>query len=554
MGFSVGDWHVSGERNEIACGNVTRRLEPRVMDLLKYLARHPGEVLTHDEIIRNVWPHSYVSDSALQTAVSALRKAFGDDFRQPGVLETIPKRGYRLVAPSSAAKPVVVVLPFENLTGNPQLEYLADGVAELLIAELGREPGLRVISRHSSMAFKNRDALLPGIAARLSADYAVEGSVLMDGKDLCTTVQLIDASADTHCWSDTIRTSVGGMLRSLRAAAGTIADKLCAETRQFDSAPEPIVDTEAMTCYLRGRFHFYKLSPEHFPSALENLQKAVTIEPGFAAAHAAIADVWGGFGYWGAIPAREAEREIRSALAKAEAADPEDAETNMMFGALHLFVEYDWTAARWRLDRAVRINPNLAGAYLLRALFLGTLREATALDAADRGKRLDPLNPAILFARSLVLTGAERFDEASRELDEIFEIAPDFKPAVEMAAELALIAGDEDAIEWERRHWADDDAISNILADAAARRRLPETMRQISELLRQRATSDYVSPRILARQYCLAGDYETAMSILERGIAERDLMQIDFVQMAPAFAALRDSAAYRELLKSIDLF
>lgn len=553
MEFFIDDWLVRTERNEIVNGSMTRKLEPRVMDLLQYLAEHPGEVQSHDQMIANVWPHTYVSDGALQTAVSALRKAFGDNLKRPRIVETIPKRGYRLIASSSAAKPVVAVLPFKNLTGNAKLDYLADGLTDLLIAELGCFGNLRVISRHSVMTFRDSRELLPGIAARLNAHFVVEGSMLLDGDDLCTTVQLIDASSDTHEGSETYRTSIGRMRESQRRIAHAIIDWLPATRPPKELPPPRTIHPEAMTCYLRGRFHFYKLSPEHFPLALEHLAQAVAIEPGFAAAHAAIADVWGGFGYWGAIPAAEAGPKVRAALARAEAADPDDAETNAIFGAMHTFIDYDWDAARSRLDRAVRLNPDLASAHLLRALLLATTRDPSAVDAANTSKNLDPLNPAVMLARALCLVRENRLDEAAEEVRQMFEIAPDFRPAIELDAELAWLACDDDALDRERRHWADDESVLKLLQGPTSDGDPTGAMLAVAELLQARANETLVPPRVLARQFSLAGKPETALAILENAISRRELMQIDFVQTAPAFVTVRALPGYEAVLRGIGL-
>ena len=124
--FTVGEWTIRPGDNTICKAGIIRRLEPRVMDLLTYFAGYPGEVLGHDRLIQNVWPHMYVTNSALQTAISVLRKAFDDDTRNPSFIETIPKRGYRLVAASSAARPILAVMPFRNLTGSEDPEFLAD--------------------------------------------------------------------------------------------------------------------------------------------------------------------------------------------------------------------------------------------------------------------------------------------------------------------------------------------------------------------------------------------------------------------------------------------
>ena len=188
--FRIGDIVVEPASSRVTRQDGTRHVEPRAMDVLVFLAQHSGRVVSRDELIRAVWKHPNVTDDALSRCISLLRQALGDDSAQPRFLATVPKRGYQLIAtvtpetaaPSPADTPfTVAVLPFQNLCGDPNDEYISDGITELLISNLACLPSLRVISRTSSMHYKGTQLRLAEIAGELGANRIVEGSVLRSG-------------------------------------------------------------------------------------------------------------------------------------------------------------------------------------------------------------------------------------------------------------------------------------------------------------------------------------------------------------------------------------
>ena len=193
-------------------GHAVSHVEPRVMDVLVALAGDAGNAMSRDRIIESAWGHPYVTDDALSRCISLLRHALGDDPRKPRFIETIPKRGYRLLAPveQSGASPArIAVLPFLNLSGTPAYEHVADGLTELVIANLASLPALRVVSRTSSMLYKGSRVRIPDIARQLDVDRIVEGSVFATRQVVQAVMQLIDAATDTHLLSQSYMREVG---------------------------------------------------------------------------------------------------------------------------------------------------------------------------------------------------------------------------------------------------------------------------------------------------------------------------------------------------------
>ncbi|MCB1684245.1 MAG: hypothetical protein R3E82_16160 [Pseudomonadales bacterium] len=223
------------------------------------------------------------------------------------MLETIPKRGYRLIAPTTAARPLIAILPLDNLTGDSEQSYLADGVTDLLISSLGAHRVLRVLSRHSAMALRERGKQLGQITRELGLDYLVEGSIssLVPGR-AAVAVRLIDTGDGTCRWSQTDSVTLADLVSWQNEVALGIVGEVSQEPAfRLAGPPEGRARAEAVDDYLRGRFHFYKFDPDEFPRAIACFESAIAHSPGFAAAHAAIADVWGAYGYWGVRSATE---------------------------------------------------------------------------------------------------------------------------------------------------------------------------------------------------------------------------------------------------------
>jgi TolB-like protein len=199
--FRLLDCTVDQALGTIAHPEGVTHVEPRVMDVLFALASSAGDALSRDDIIQAVWGHPHITDEALSRCISLLRQALRDDRRDPRYIETIPKRGYRLLAPleDAVAKPThIAVLPFVNLSADAGYQYLANGLTELLIIYVSRLPALRVVSRTSSMHYQHSRMRLPEIARELNVTRVVEGSILASARSVQAVMQLIDPATDTH--------------------------------------------------------------------------------------------------------------------------------------------------------------------------------------------------------------------------------------------------------------------------------------------------------------------------------------------------------------------
>lgn len=206
LGFRVGEWLVEPELNSITTGDRKVSLGTKVIEVLVCLADHAGEVLSKEQIIHAVWPDTYVREDVLRYSISELRKALDDDANNPRIIQTIARRGYRLMLEvSRESAPVsrgsIAVLAFDDMSSAKDQEYFCDGVAEEIISYLSRIRGLQVSSRTSSFAFKSKPEDIRSIGKKLGVASVLEGSVRKAGNQIRVTAQLIGTDDGYHLWS-----------------------------------------------------------------------------------------------------------------------------------------------------------------------------------------------------------------------------------------------------------------------------------------------------------------------------------------------------------------
>lgn len=436
--LSIGGFTVEPDLGWIS-GPERVRVEPKTMQVLLCLAAHPGDMLSKERIVRAVWHDVSVTDDALVRAVGALRRAFGDSPKAPKVIETIPTKGYRLIAAVSRESGFesLAVLPLENLSGDPEQEYVADGMTEALITELAQLSTLRVISRTSVMRFKATRWSLSEIARELGVDLLVEGAVMSADGRVRISAQLIEAAFDRHLWANTYEHPLQEILTLQRRVSRDISDDIRRRLRpERPSTPTPprypdrTVDPAAYEAYLKGMFHLRKLTPEGFERGLTNLQEAADRDPTDPMPYAGLALGYATIGHSPSSPSQAFHR-AKAAATRALELDESLAEAHLALGNVQLYFEWDWPSAERCLVRALALNPSLAAAHFSFSwyhLLFG--RTDRAVDHLARARKLDPLEP--LYSAWLAgLHGISgRVDTAFQELDRALELDPDFPPAL----------------------------------------------------------------------------------------------------------------------------
>ena len=297
--FHVGEWLVEPNLNCMTRANEKVCVEPKVIEVLAYLADYPGEVLSKEQIIQAVWPDTYVSDEVLRYSITELRKAFRDDAKNPQVIQTIARRGYRLIAAvtkkTSAAESrgSVAVLAFADISSAKDQAYFCDGISEEIINYLTRIKGLRVSSRTSSFAFKGKSEDIRSIGRKLGVATVLEGSVRKAGNQLRISAQLINVEDGCNLWSESYDRELKDVFAIQDEIARSIAATLKIALTPRESialSKAPTTDLEAYDYYLRGKQFFYQYKTRGVEFALKMYTRAIELDPTYVRAYAGIAD------------------------------------------------------------------------------------------------------------------------------------------------------------------------------------------------------------------------------------------------------------------------
>jgi TolB-like protein/DNA-binding winged helix-turn-helix (wHTH) protein len=477
-GFRLDEWLVQPDLGRISRGEEVVHLRPQLMDLLVYLAQGAGGLASKNDILDGVWPEEFVAESALTRCIAELRQALGDEAQEPRYIETVPKRGYRLlveavpvsgaadalqpstrstarrwllVAADTAvvfaavvgilylrmaeepAEPVrLVVLPFEHL-GPPDDAWFADGMTSELISRLGVVTELEVISYTSSMYYKGTNRLIGDIGRELDVDYALEGEVRWEGtangpSRVRITPQLIVIADDRLLWNDVYDRD----LESIFDVQSDIARQVIAKVRVTLLKPErealearPTDNMEAYQAYLRGRAYSESFDPDELKLAVRMLERAVELDPEFALAHAALSSSYAlaGVRRPGLFP--DVLEKIRRAADRALEIDPRLPEGHLALGVLHWGLgEYDQALEESGI--AARFRPNDANVLAFNALVHRTQgRWHESLIASERAVRLDPRNYEALLSLAEAHRWLRRHREAADTIDRAIAVAPD---------------------------------------------------------------------------------------------------------------------------------
>ncbi|MBZ5706173.1 MAG: protein kinase [Acidobacteriia bacterium] len=452
----------------------------------------------------------------------------------------------------------VAVLPLSNFSRDPEQEYFADGMTEALICDLAKLRAVKITSRTSVMRYKGKETPLSQIAEELGVDAVVEGSVMRAGPRVRITAQLIHAASDTHLWAESYERELEDVLLVQSEIARAIAREIQVavtpeEARRLSRARR--VNADAYEAYLKGRFHWYKLSREHLDTALEYFQVGLEKDPSDPLAYAGIAAVWLSRGDCGLVPPREAFPKAEAAALKAIELDDSLAEAHISL-AMVRGCGWDWDGAVKEYRRAIELTPNSAEAhFFLSDLSISRRRSDEWKLHIERALELDPLNFFFQCFFGWHLLYLRRYDEAIAELRKTLRTEPNFPPAhlrlwgafcekgmhKEAVAEAKMffeVLGDNEVVQALERGYT----ASGYL----------EAMRLAAETLAERSQRGYVQPTQIARLYAHAGDKDHALQWLEKSYEER-LPAMLHLGVDLDWNSLRGEPRFQDLLRRVNL-
>jgi len=475
--------------------------------------------------------------------------AFAEALAKPDVVQPGPRS--------------VAVLPFLNLSADPENEYFADGITEDVIAHLSKIRALKVISRTSVMPFRKRDQGLREIGARLGVETLLEGSVRRVGQRVRIVAQLIDAESDQHLWAETYDRELTDIFAiqsdvALHIAAALEAGLSPDERTRIGKAPTR--DLEAYHLYLKGLHCALRYTEEGIRQALEHYELAVAKDPNYALAYVGVAFSYLqiGLGHGaGLLSSGDAYRLAAEAVTRALALDGGLADAHSLLGFLKFAVDFDWIGAEREFTWAMDLNPSSAIAYGMYALALSAQeRYDEAIAMQQRAKELDPLAPVISSDLASTLLRAGRHDEAAQEAQRLLAVEPRFPMGHSTLgwAYLKLGSRDEGFAELEKAV-ALSPGNTIFLAQLGEAyglvgrvQQARDVLRQLQELSRQR----YVSPYHMAYVYTGLGEQEQAIDLLERAYEAR-AGGVYGIKGSFLFTPLRSHPRFAALLKKMNL-
>jgi TolB-like protein/Tfp pilus assembly protein PilF len=466
------------------------------------------------------------------------------------------REGGRLGEPSLPQKSIAV-LPFDNLSRDPDNAYFAEGVQDEILTRLAKVADLKVISRTSTQHFKSAPENLPQIAKQLGVTNILEGSVQKANDQVRVNVQLINAMTDAHVWADTYDRKLTDIFAVESEIAKTIAETLQAKltgAEKSSIAKAPTANPEAYELYLKGRFFWNKRTGADLRKAIDYFNQAIAKDPNYALAYVGLADSYLLLSSYAAVSPGESLPPARSALKKALKLDDSLAEAHASFGLLAT-LELDLHRALDELKRAVELKPNYATAHHWLALAHLTLAQFdSAISEAKRAIELDPLSLVINADTSWIYFSARRYDEADAQVRKTLEIGPQFFLAHYYFGEVLQFKGrlSEAIAEFQKAFELNNDPYSlAMLGQAYARNGQKDEAQKILARLNQEAKSHYVAPYALALVQIALGDKDHAIEELERAYSEGETNYLFAIKVDPMLDNLRGDPRFDALVQKI---
>ena len=462
------------DRRELHRGADVVAIAPKVFDLLDYLIRNRERVVSKEDLINAIWNGRSVSDAALTTRLNAARSAIGDSGQEQRLIKTLPRKGFRFVGPIQQAqgptgapvaddgrieyprpvlalpdKPSIAVLPFQNLSDDPEQEYFADGMVEDIITGLSRSKLLFVISRNSSFTYKGNAVDTKRVSRELGVRYVLEGSVRKAGNRIRVTGQLIDAPTGAHIWADRFDSDLEDIFalqdRLTSSAIGAISPQL--EQAEIERARrKPTESLQAYDYYLHSKFSTYQWTREGNGEALRMANLAISLDREFAVAYAHAANLFGqkkGFG-WIEDAAKE-RAESRQLAERAVQLDQDDPLVLAHAAHVYSYVLEEPETGSALAARAVALDSNLVLARIWAGwaqLYLGNHDAAIEQFSAAIG--LSPIDPHLFVPQTGMAFAhffAGRYEEGLSRATSAIQRQPNFPGAQRILMSSLAMAG-----------------------------------------------------------------------------------------------------------------
>jgi TolB-like protein/Tfp pilus assembly protein PilF len=561
-----GPFELDARAGQLRRGKMRLHLRPQPFKLLSLLVSRAGQLVTRAEIRHQLWDKDTFVDfeQGLNVAIRQIRTALNDTPASPRFLETVPRRGYRFIAPATKVAPStpvdsLAVLPFENSSGDPDLEYLCQGISESLINSLSAVQQLRVVPRQTAFRFKSISDLAQ-TEHELNVRAALSGRVISFGESINVQAELVDLATHSQLWGGQCNRKISNILDLQEEISREICQHLRLQLSRREAKrlrKRYTDDAQAYQLYLRGRYCSEKRTIEGLHKAIEYFNQATGNDSCYALAYTGLADAYTllGSGTYGAMPSKNARARATEMAVKAIEMDGTLAEAHTSLAFVRFRFDWAWEDAEREFKRALELNPRYVRAHHWYALFLAAMgRQDEALEQIKRARKLDPLSLIVSVAEGRILHFARRFDDAIEQFRRIVELDPSFIPAhCDLGASCEekgmlhqALAEFETCVDLSRNGTLYVAAVAEVHARLG---NSDEALKILSQL--QASSEKYVSPHSVAFIYASLGELDQAFSWQEKAYEERDASLV-WVKVAAESDALRADTRFADLVRRMN--
>jgi TolB-like protein/Tfp pilus assembly protein PilF len=559
MSYEFGPFRVDTRERQLIRNGQVVPLRPKVFDILLMLVQNSGHILSKDDVMKHVWSNVAVEEGNISRNISTLRNALGERPHEARYIETIPWRGYRFTAnvrkvrseESWKAIESIAILPFVNVTSDPETEYLTDGITDSLINSLGQVSNLRVTSRNSAFRYKGREIDAQRVARELKVQALILGRVSKSSDLVSVNVELIDTSDDRHLWGAQYVRHANDLLTTYEAITQKIREKLRLEQPIDEQrvATRQTKNHEAHVLYLKGRYHFNKLTPDGVERAIQYLGEAIEQDPTYALAYAALGDC---HNY---LAQRD---EAKAAVLKALELDETLGEAHASLGFFRFIYDWDFEGAESSFKTALALNASYAEAHHWYAIYLANIgRHHEAEHEAQLAVDLDPLSLLMNMTAALNFYLAREPNRAAEQLQKVFEMEPNFVVAHSVMGNVLVQKGlygealreFQKVLELIKGGATVEASVKALMAQANARwGKRSDALKLFDEVNRTGAASPYS----IAGIHAALGDSNSAFEMLEKAYAQHDLQMVS-LKVDPSLDGIRTDPRFKILVRRVGL-
>ncbi len=548
------------------------RLSGQPAQILACLLRRPGEMVTRRELQHALWSaDTHVNfGQSLNAAIKRLRHALGDSPQKPVYVETMARRGYRFIAPASTsghsmmaeARPPatgiasVAVLPFENATADSDAEYLVDGLTEAIIHALSRLPGLRVLARSTVFRYRGKTVDCRALGRKLGVSAVLLGRITQRGDELVIATELVDVQNGWLIWGEQFGRKASDVLLIEAELSAKILEHLRSELagRVEDRAParRQTQNTAAYQDYLKGRYHWNRMSADGLQRSVGYFQQALERDPGFALAHAGLADSYCMLGFFDLRPPAEVMPLARQCATRALEIDGDLAEAYTSLANVLKVCDHDWISAERRYLQALKLNPNYVHGYRGYAALLAALgRFSESMRQIERAHQLDPLSVVVNMEMAWISFIAREYDTAIEQALRVTQLEPEF-PSAQYILGLAYEqigkfaeaqAALERSLAGSKGHASGLASLGHLFGVMGNREQALEMLERLDQLVGR----SFVAPFWHSILHTGLGDADRAIACLKESSAQSDVWLV-WLNRDPRLDRLRPDSRFQELL------